>query len=98
LVVWERRYGRINYVVELVGRLDQTTSEQLDAALERALEASARRILLDLRSLSGMDLWGLDPILLAHLRASDQHVQFLIAASPTVKHVLDSICAPFDYV
>lgn len=30
-----------------------------------------RRILLDLRSLSGIDAWSLDPILLGHLRASD---------------------------
>ena len=98
LVVYERRELRAQCVIELLGQLDRTTSDQLNAALERALEPPTRRILLDLTGVSKMDVWGLDPILLAHLRASDQHVRFLIAPGPpSIKRVLDSIGAPFDY-
>jgi anti-anti-sigma factor len=85
-------------VIRLSGQLDRGTNERLSEVLSSALEGAAQRIVLDLSQLRVIDVWGLHPILTAHLRASDQHKQLLIVpGSDAVQRVLDSIHAPFDY-
>jgi anti-anti-sigma factor len=86
------------HMIQLSGQLDRSTNQRLSEVLSSAVEGSAERIVVDLSQLRVIDVWGLHPILTAHLRASDRHKQLLIVpGSDAVQRVLDSIHAPFDY-
>jgi anti-anti-sigma factor len=89
---------RDEYVIELSGELELETGAPVGAALGKALEDDAERIVLDLSRLESIDRSGLHAILLAHLRASDQLKQFVIVPGPTaVQDAFDTIEGPFSY-
>jgi anti-anti-sigma factor len=92
------RRSRGQHIVELLGTLDRRTREQLVVALEEALEGDAEEIVLDLGDLESIDHAGLDAVLTAHLRASDQLKVLVIVPGPgPVQRTLDDAGAPFLY-
>jgi len=98
LLIDQRSTAAGEHLVELAGQLDRATNDRVGEVLAAALEGPAERIVLDLSRLQVIDVWGLHPILTAHLRAGDQLKQLvIIPGSQAVQRVLDSIHAPFDY-
>jgi anti-anti-sigma factor len=92
------RQSRSRHVVALSGTLDVRTREPLVVALEEALEGDAEEIVLDLGDLESIDHAGLDAVLTAHLRASDQLKVLVILPGPgPVQRALDDARAPFRY-
>jgi hypothetical protein len=74
------------------------TRAPLVEALEDALADDAERIVLDLTALDSIDHPGLDAILTAHLRASDElKVLLIVPGPPRVQWVFDGIQGPFLY-
>lgn len=53
------RNGADDVVVSVYGEVDLATAPQLEAALERALQGSARRLVVDLRDVEFLDSAGL---------------------------------------
>jgi anti-anti-sigma factor len=85
-------------VIELSGELRDAMCGSLAEVLEGALERRQHAIVLDLRSLDAIDQSGVHAILLACLRASDDHKEFLIEPGPpAVQHAFDIIDGPFRY-
>jgi anti-anti-sigma factor len=85
-------------VLELSGELRDAMCGALADVLERALEGHQQAIVLDLRALEAIDHSGVHAILLACLRASDAHMEFLIEPGPdAVQRAFDRIHGPFRY-
>jgi anti-anti-sigma factor len=59
------------YLISLVGELDMSNTEALDAELQRAEESSAGRIVLDLSGLEFIDSSGLELLVIARRRSDD---------------------------
>jgi anti-anti-sigma factor len=59
------------YLISLVGELDISHTDALDAELQCAEESSARRIVLDLSGLDFIDSSGLELLVIAKRRSSD---------------------------
>jgi anti-anti-sigma factor len=92
------RRSRDQRIVELAGELNLRTRDPLADVLEEAREGDAGQIVLDLSDLVAIDHAGLDTILTAHLRASDELKLFLIVPGPpAVQRVLDRVQGPFTY-
>lgn len=90
--------SRGQHIVELSGALSVRTRAPLADALENALEDDLSPIVLDLRNLESIDHAGLDTILTAHLRASDeQKLLVIVPGPPPVQRVLDAAQGPFLY-
>lgn len=85
-------------IVAVSGRLDQRTREPLVGALDDALDGDAPHIVLDLAELESIDQAGLDAVLTAHLRATDQLKLLSIVPGPEpVQRVFETARAPFLY-
>jgi anti-anti-sigma regulatory factor len=92
------RRGPDGRVIALSGALHVRTCAPLVEALEDALADDAERIVLDLTALDSIDHPGLDAILTAHLRASDElKVLLIVPGPPRVQWVFDGIQGPFLY-
>jgi anti-anti-sigma factor len=92
------RRSRDRHIVVASGRLNTHTRYELAEALEDALEGDAAQIVLDLGGLASIDHAGLDTVLTAHLRASDQWRALVIIPGPDpVQRVFDDAQAPFLY-
>lgn len=87
----EARAGRLTVTVseesgeralELFGELDLSTTETLDAELERAEAAEARTVVLDLSGLTFMDSTGLRAILLADRRLREAGRRLCLVRGP----------------
>jgi anti-anti-sigma factor len=93
-----RRVGS-RYVVALSGRLDRATRGSLADTLDQALDEDNDAIVLDLADLQLIDEAGVRTILLAHLRSSDEHRQFLVVPGrEAVQRIIDQIEGPFRYI
>jgi hypothetical protein len=85
--------------IELFGDLSRASANRLDGCLEQALEARARRVLLDLSGLDRLEPGAVSPILVAQLIADSEHRQLLlIPGSDSVQRVLDRVQGPFSYL
>jgi anti-anti-sigma factor len=85
-------------VIELSGELREAMCGSLAAVLERALEGREQAFVLDLSKLEAIDQSGVRTILLAHLRATDDHRDFLIVRGPrAVQRAFDIVDGPFRY-
>jgi anti-anti-sigma factor len=97
LRVRSRRSGAVR-IVELGGKLNGSTRGPLADALEDALEGDAGQIVLDLGELESIDPAGLDVVLTAHLRASDELKVLLVVPGPEpVQRVFDAAQVPLFY-
>ncbi|MEA2197546.1 MAG: hypothetical protein QOJ25_1597 [Solirubrobacteraceae bacterium] len=93
-----RRRAPAGHIIALSGELNLDTRESLIEALEQALDDDVGQIVLDLSALASIDGAGLDTILTAHLRASDELTTMVIIPGPeTVQRVFDAIQGPFVY-
>ncbi len=98
LSVRRRRYHAARSIVEAAGTLDVRTRGSLVQALEEALEEDGAEIVLDLGDLETIDHAGLDAVLTAHQRASDQLKPLVIVPGPApVQRVFDDARVPFLY-
>jgi len=86
--VEERNHGNAA-VVAAVGELDLRTSPELEERLNRAFDAGAELVILDLRQIEFMDSTGLRVLLSAHQRAHDSGRRFaLVRGADQVERVL----------
>jgi anti-anti-sigma regulatory factor len=93
-----RRRWRGQHIVTVTGTLNAGTRGPLVDALEEALEEDVGQIVLDLGDLESTDHSGLDAVLTAHLRASDQLKVLLIVPGPgSVQRVFEDAQVPFLY-
>jgi anti-sigma B factor antagonist len=67
-------------VVVPTGELDLATAPALEAALARAFDGEAARVVLDLRELEFIDSSGLRTLLTARRRSEDSRRQFSLVA------------------
>ncbi|MDQ6778615.1 MAG: STAS domain-containing protein [Actinomycetota bacterium] len=92
------RRSRGQPIVEVAGKLNERTRDALVEALEESLEDDAGQIVLDLGELESIDHAGLDAVLTAHLRASDQlKIILIFPGSWPVQRVFDDAQVPFLY-
>jgi anti-anti-sigma factor len=92
------RRARGQHIIELAGSLNRRTRDPLVEVLEEVLEEDAGLLILDLDDLESIDPAGLDAVLTAHLRASDQLKVLLIVPGPQpVQRVFDGAQVPFLY-
>jgi anti-anti-sigma factor len=85
-------------VIKLFGELREAMCGSLAEVLERALEGRERSLVLDLSKLEAIDQSGVHTILLAHLRATDDHRDFLIVRGPpAVQRAFNIVNGPFRY-
>jgi anti-anti-sigma regulatory factor len=85
-------------VIALSGELRDAMCGSFAEVLERALEGRQQAIVLDLRTLEAIDYSGVHAILLACLRANDDHREFLIEPGPAaVQLAFDDVNGPFRY-
>jgi anti-sigma B factor antagonist len=61
------------YLISLVGELDMSNADALDAELQRAEESRAGRIVLDLSGLEFIDSSGLELLVIAKRRSDDAY-------------------------
>jgi len=86
--VEERNHGNAA-VVAAAGELDLRTSPQLEERLNRAFDAGAALVILDLRQIEFMDSTGLRVLLSAHQRAHERGRRFaLVRGADQVERVL----------
>jgi anti-anti-sigma regulatory factor len=86
-------------VIQIAGELSDAMCRPLAEALERALAGREPAMVLDLSRLDVIHPTGVHTILTAHLRASDEHKEFLIVPGPpAVQRLFDAIDGPFRYV
>ena len=84
----QRNHGNAA-VVAVAGELDLRTSPQLEERLNRAFDAGAELVILDLRRIEFMDSTGLRVVLSAHQRAHETGRRFaLVRGADQVERVL----------
>ena len=76
-------------VLTVTGELDLASSPALEEELERAHEAGAQLVVVDLRELEFMDSTGLNALVKAHQQAQEAGRRFgLVQGSPQVQRLL----------
>ena len=81
-------------VLTVVGEVDLSVSERLDAAIDAALEACATdaELVLDLGGVEFLDSAGLRSLLRGAKAAAAVDVRFAVLPSPAVTRVLEMAC------
>jgi anti-anti-sigma factor len=93
-----RRRSHGQHLIEVAGTLNGPTRALLVEAVEDAVEDGGEEIVLDLGGLESIDAAGLDAVLTAHLRASDELKLLLVVPGPEkVRRVFANAQVPLLY-
>lgn len=83
-------------ILTIVGEVDLATAPVLRDAMARCF-SDARRIVLDARQVTFLDMTGADLLAAAAHRAAHEHRRFILMPSPKVRHVLALIDLDVDH-